>query len=487
MGTMVGLANGTALETLKRMGMQAYKFSEFKEIKSGCIVIIYDANGIIDLDILNYLINNACDIKYIYEEGADAIEKYLISQNVFDIYSDKSEGDLTSDFILDIAETHKTKTEYTDTSKVLSSLNSINVCTQLVTELIEAIDKKDKDKLQVIFEKDFEKIKDFSNLYADEIAEKENMRRAIIKKDYELEEAKKEVEKMKNVKDNIVKSGQELQQDNKLLAEAMASARQTISDKEDELKNLQEELAESSLQFQALNKENEENKKKIAKSSAEYNQLKLQQDSLLKQIDNLQDTLRQASFTTESLTVTLTNTYSVNRILYLKCIDMVPYLINSLTNYLRYAKNALGSCGLIIVANKGSLMLKKYKSKFKQLTEETNSIEDNEIYYMEDYSLAIENYIRETKNKNVIILDLTFKDLVFIKSVRMKVAYIINNKDTLDIEGLNPADCISYSDLTSSGVIAHIPYISPENATNKGKVASTLRMTLFSKMDRWWA
>lgn len=483
---MYGLSTGVALDSLKRMGLDAFEFDKFNSIPAGSIVIIYDNNGMIDLDILATLIQNACNIKYIYEEGGEVVEKYLVNQNMYDVYSGVSEKDLTSDMVMDIVETRKTKVEQQETTRVFSALNSISLCTQLLTEFITAVDNKDVDKLTILFEKDFDKILQFSELYADELKEKENMRRELVRLKEKVEESNLEVEKVKNLNENIVKSGQELQNDNKQLAESLIALKNMLTEKEEEILKLHESSAQSSLSYQALEKDLTTTKRELEQSTTDYKQLKLQQDKLIKQLDSLQEKLKQASFNTDALSVTLTNTYNVQKILYIKCLDQVPYLVYSMRQYYRYLKGKLGDCGMIFILPKNSFILKNYRDKFSQLTEGVKEVVNDSIYYMEDYSLAIEDYIKLTSNKNLVVVDLTLRDNVFLKSVRVKRVYVINNAKTIEYEGLNPVDCMSFNDLTDSGVLTRIPLIEKENIKNPGKVGTSLRMSFFQNADRWW-
>lgn len=483
--TYYGLSAGLALENLKRMGLDAFDFVEYERVPSGSIVVIYDQNGVIDTSILKALISNACRIKYIYEEGGEAVESFLISQNVFDIYSDVSEGSLDSEFVMDVIETVRTKTEQQTQTTVFTDLNSFNFCTQLLSDFIRAIDDKDLNKLTEMFEKDFSRILQFPELLQIETQDKEKMRREILSMRNELKTAKDEVVKVNNLKQSIIESGSKLQADNKTLADNLVAMSAALKERDEEIKSLHESASESSIQYQSLKKDFEKTKKDLEQSTTDYNQLKLRQDGLLKQVDSLQDRLKSASYSTDSLTITLTNTFNVSKILYVKALDFMPYLVFSLAQYHRYLKNKLGNCSLVFIFPKNSFTQKKYTSKYVKLDESTK-VETNTIYYMEDYSLAIEHLIKETPDSNIMIVDLTFRDSILIKSIRAKFVYAVNNKQTIEDEGLNPLDCISYADLSDQGVNAVIPHMEKNILGVPSKIITALRMSLFVNADRWW-
>jgi len=487
MTKIYGLSSGTALEKLARIGVVGVNINVYESIPNGANVLIYDCNGTIDIDILKYLINNACCIRYVFEEDGLTAAKFLESQNVFDIYGDIGIGGLDSNFVMMIFKNKKTKNEVKESKVFVGEVNSVNVCMEVVQNFIDAINSKDKDKIEEIYNNDFWRMLKVHDLFMDSQAEKEKYRRETEAKEVKMQEIIKEDKKIKNENQRILDTSKLLEVDNKKLAEGVLKSTETVGEKNEFITNIQEQLSEVTYKLTKKIDECKEFEREKDISSSNYTKVKAQHDTLLSKVDRLQETLKNTSVKSNNITVNIINTATVKKILYIKVVDQIPYLVSSIVNYLKYTRNRLDSCGMVVIFPNNSVQLDQYRDEFILMKDDMEAKDSNaNVYMMQDFSSCIEDYIKTCGTEFVIILDTTGKRQNLIKTVRQKVVYVVNSEETITRNNLNPRDCISYRNMKQVGVMAQVPTVTDEELSARGKYKITLRENLFTPMDSWW-
>ena len=194
-------------------------------------------------------------------------------------------------------------------------------------------------------------------------------------------------------------------------------------------------------------------------------------------------------FSVENIKINLANTGTVSKILYIKMIDPVPYLVSSLENYPKYVANTKKKekgCAFVLITPTDSTLFSQYKETHPVLRDGI-TLENckSQMYVMEGFDTVIEKFIQSCDCELCLILDMTLKNDILTKSFRQKDVYVVNNPSTIERLMLNPKECISFNSLVNSGVVAHIPVLSEEELKSFKRMVS-LKNSLFAILDNFW-
>jgi hypothetical protein len=196
------------------------------------------------------------------------------------------------------------------------------------------------------------------------------------------------------------------------------------------------------------------------------------------------------NFTADNIKLQLTNTGSVNKILYIKVIDQVPYLVKSLENFPTYIANikkVANGCTMVLIAPQDSTIFAQY-SKTNRIISDTTVYENcaGNMFVMDGFSTAIERFIRDCGCDMCVILDMSFKMTPLTESLKQKNVYVINSDDTIERYTLNPRECISYNTELDTQVAGFIPTLTREELDTAYKAQKKLRDSLYSVLDSLW-
>lgn len=482
-----GISSGLSMDILNRMGLQTVSFQDFREVPEGKKVIIYDKDGVLDREVFKYLIERACDLKYLYEEDGEINAKYLQSQNVFDIYSGIGQGDLTSELIMEVIESRKTKKDTVIETGDNLNLMSFSVCYSLVQSFLEAISKADEDMITKLYNNDLNRMLELTRFIEEENLSKENMRRENLKSLEQNDIMRTRMEKAEANAKKVISNGKLLENDNAKLLEYTNQLTKTLEEKDELLKKTLEENELLSSDKQELRSDLKNVTEDYEILQANNARLKIDYDRLIKETDKLSETLNKTTIKTSNLNITLSNTGNVKKLLYVKVIDMVPFFMSTMKFYVRMIRAKFDGCAVVFVVPSNGIHKVQYENDFKLIENTTDFSESlKDIYMMEDYSLNIKKLIEETEARNLMIVDLTLKNNIFTNSVRQKNVYVINSEESLIRNKLNPSDCLSFTDLKAKGVRVTIPLISEKELSSVPKKTTILKDSL-TPMESWWS
>ncbi len=196
------------------------------------------------------------------------------------------------------------------------------------------------------------------------------------------------------------------------------------------------------------------------------------------------------TFSSEKIKLQLSDTGTVNKILYIKVIDPVPYLVSSLINfplYISSVRKMQNGCAMVLITPQDSTIYEQY-SKQHPIVSDTATYENcsGKMFVMEGYNTALEKFIKTCKCDMCVILDMTFKTTPLTDSFKQKNVYIINSEETLDRYILNPRECLSFNTDISRNIAGFIPRLTTEELSVTYKAQKKLKDNLYSVLDTLW-
>ena len=266
---------------------------------------------------------------------------------------------------------------------------------------------------------------------------------------------------------------------------AIENLKKIIEDKEAAIVSTNEEVYEQSRNIQRLEKDKSDMTEQLKDVTDNRNLLKVKYDKAVRELDALTKTVKGVHMNIENVEVNLTATGRVEKILYIKAVDMVPFIVSSLSLYPKYAESKLKlkGCSMMIIAPKSSTLYGEHSTKHIEFNP-TEYHYDKGIYVMDGYSEKIEHFIQNVESQVLIIIDLTMRVGTLTRGVRQHNMYVVNSVDSIELHRLNPSSCIGFNDLKENGVTAHIP----NNVQGKtaGVRTKEVRESLFVVLDRVW-
>lgn len=482
-----GVTYGRYTANLQNIGLTLIDLENTDNIPKVSQVFIYDCDGIIEQFHLKALITNGCNVVYTFNNNGENNAKYLSSIGCYNIYGGVSVDDITADYVMHTFENRKTLEDVSEYISKTLEVSSFSMCVNLVDQFINAINNKDQNTIMQIFNDNFNQILDFKRLLDERMLEVETIRKDNIKQRNQVEESEDKVKELTQKLDTLIKTGRTCEEDNKKLSQAVISLSNDLNTRNEELKQCKETISTHLATIHTYTCEIEDMKIKVLDSNNMKNVLEEKNNQLLKQIDVLSSSMN-AQITTNNITIQLTQTGSVQKILYIKAVDIIPYIVSSLRRYPTYVANRYkkSGCAFMLVVPKDSTLSAQYVSDDTKITDSTNfSDAASKMYVLEDFNPLAEKFIQNCGCEYLLILDLTLRSNLLTQSLRQQVVYTVNNPDTIKRLFLNPKDCIAYSNLTKEGVIGHIPTLT-ESEIGTPQAGLKLRDGLYAYLDNCW-
>lgn len=483
-----GVTSSKFESQLKSLGLTLLEPNDLKTVPKVAKVFIYDYNGVFDKLYLKALVTAGCTIAYTFYTDGEDNTKYLSEIGTYNCYEGIEPTEITADFITKALEQKRSRDDVESIITKSTTISSLNVCVSETSAFLHAIDRKDREEISRIFDTSFPIMLDLKKLVDEKVRENENNRRQSVLSLDKVEQLQFEIDSLKEKTKNLVTAGKVVEKDNKKLSDELAKMDAELTERDEALANAHEQIAELTTRIN----ENKTNKtaleSKLAEAIGSVNLLTAKNEDLMRQLD-VYSTSMTKKFSVENIKINLANTGSVSRILYIKVVDPIPYLVSSLANYPKYVANAKKKdkgCAFVLITPTDSTMFSQYKETNPVLRDGI-TLENckTQMYVMQGFDTVIEKFIQSCDCDLCLILDMTFKNDVLTKSFRQKDVFVVNNPATIERLMLNPKECISFNSLVKNGVSAHIPILSEEELKSfKGVVA--LKNSLYTILDNFW-
>lgn len=478
-----GLSSEELKDEVSSLGVVTLSYEEHTKIGKEDTVVINDKDLTCPQDVVNGLLDKGINIIYIFKEPNNLMLRLLIKRNSYNIY--KIESKITIDFLIAILETNLT---LSDVEKFIDKdieVNSISELIEVTENFLEAINNKDKDGIEAVYTNHFEEMLKLPAMLNGVVNDSHELERELRSVKRAMESKDKSNQNLNSRLDTLITAGRKTEENNTKLMKAVENLKKIIEDKEEAIKNTNEEIYEQSRKIQVLEKDKSDLSIQLDEATENRNFLKSRYDRSVKELDELTKTVRGVNMNIENIEVNLTATGKVEKILYLKTVDMVPYIVSSLSLYPKYAeqKLKLKGCSMMIIAPKSSTLYKEHVSKNTAFNPKEEYYEKG-TYVMDGYSEKIEHFVKNVDSQVVIIIDLTMREGTLTKSVRQKTMYIVNSLESIELNRLNPRNCIGFNDLKEIGVTAHIPNNVQGKST--GVRIKEVRESLFVVIDSIW-
>lgn len=485
----VGVTTKEYESQLLSLGMTVAKPEDFDGIPTVSQVFIYDRDGIFSQSYLRAVVTKGNSLVYCFLENGEQNTQFLSTIGVYNCYENVDPQDVTADFIQD---KFKRKNTLQDVQHILqhnSKITAFNLNLTNLDSFLQAIDNKDKSAIVDLFEKSFDNFKDIRYQIDSKLTEIEKLHHDLLVSDNEKTDLQSKIETLSSKYNQILRDGRTVEQDNKQLAEALQNLDLKLQERDRALataneraNNLQTEMAHKDSKITDLSN-------KLIETSNVCNTLKINNESLTKQLHTVSSSITN-NFSSDKIKLQLSNTGTVNKILYIKVIDPVPYLVSSLLNFPLYISNIRKmqkGCVMVLITPQDSTIYEQY-SATNPIINDSAKYENcsGKMFVMEGFNTALEKFVQNCNCDACIILDMTFKTAPLTESFKQKNIYIINNDETIERYILNPKECFSYNTDISNNIAGFIPNLSQEelNVTYKGQ--KKLKDNLYSVLDALW-
>lgn len=472
----------------KSLGLTLLEPNNLKDIPKVAKVFIYDYNGVLEKPFLKALVTAGCTVVYSFFSDGEDNTKYLADIGNYNCYDGVEPTEITADFITKSLEQKRSKDDVETIINKSTTISSLNVCVSEVDSFLQAINNKDKDDISRIFNSSFSIMLEIKKLVDEKVRESEiNRRKGVLNSD-KVDALNTEIESLKDKIKNLVTAGKVVEKDNKKLSDEVAKLDAELTERESALENAHEQIAQLTAKVNEGITEKTSMERKLAEAVGNTNILTAKNEDLMRQLDVFSSSMTK-KFSVENIKLNLTNTGTVSKILYVKVVDPVPYLVSSFSSYPRYIANAKHKdrgCAFLLIVPSDSTLYNQYKESNPVLRDGI-TLENckDKMYVMQGFDTVIEKFIQNCGCDLCLILDMTFKADILTKSFRQKEVYVINNPDTISRNLLNPKECISFNTMVDKGVAAHIPILTQEELTTyKGLVS--LKTSLFTILDSFW-
>lgn len=485
---LVCITSHELVSTFANMSLDTIEFDNYFQINKSQKVIIIDENGFVEQNLLRHLIELSCAIYYICSDSNDDIINYLVNNNQFNIYTDVDVHSLDAKRIIEITKTSKTKGDVSDSIKYTGKVFSLSSTVDALCSFISAIDSKDVDSISRIFNGHFDDFKNVKSVIETNMLEVDSIRTQIKNLNKELESKVKDYQSLDERYDSLIKYGKECEDDNKRLSQDLVSSKNIVVDLESKLASANERLDELLLDIQNRNKDLKDYKDLIETLNLNIANMQAKNKQLIKDNDVLKTSLNSIKSIPEDADVSITAMGSVSKIIYVKILDPVPYLVQAFKLYQKYNNGTnKNSTGLVMVTSKGSCISQAYidDNEANLINAKTSYIDcAKSMYVLEGYSADIKKYIESCNCNSVIILDYTFSENIFIKSINQVDLYAVNNKETYLRYSLAPKFCISQT--LVENVPCRIPYVEGYDSLGPVEKITALKNNVFTYLDKYW-
>ena len=487
--SLICLTTHDLVNTFLNMSIDTIEFDNYTQINKSCDILIVDENGFVEQNLLRYLIELSCKIFYICDLENLDITRYLVSNNQYNIYTGVEITDLTASKILEIVKTTKTKEDISSNIKDTGKVFSISSTIEALTAFIDAIDSKDVEMISKIFNEHFDSFKSVKSVIEGNMLEVDSSRTQVKNLSRELDDKQKELEELTYKFDKLVDCGKQCEDENRSLSEELVTCKNYITEVESKLSSADVRLDELLLSLQNKDAELGESRELVDTLKLNLNNAQSRNKQLVKDNDILKESLNSMRCIPEDNEVSITSMGSVGKIMYVKMIDPLPYLISAFKYYQKYNGGAnKNPTGLVLVTSKGSTISSSYINSdgSNLISSNTNYVDCNKnLYVMEGYSLNIRKYIENCGCNCVIILDYTFSETIFLKSINQVELYGVNNKKSYADWNIAPSKCISQARVEN--VPCRLPFV--ENYESLGPVdkINIYKENVFTYLDKcWW-
>lgn len=470
-------------DELEGLGALCITYGEEDKIGKEDTVVINDKDNTCPQDVVNKLLDKGIKVIYLFDEPNSAMLRLLVRRNSYNIYRKSERVDI--DFLIAILETNLALEDIEHLIDKDIEVNSISELVEVVELFFEAMDSKNKEIMEEVYTEYFDQMLKLPEMFKEVINESHVTERELRKLKNVIEGKDKIITNLNTRLDTLITAGRKTEENNTKLMKAVENLKKIIEDKEEAIKSTNEEVYEQSRKIQSLEKDKSDLGIQLDEATENRNFLKNRYDRSIRELDELTQTVKGVNMSIENVEVNLTSTGSVEKILYIKAVDMVPYIVSSLVLYPKYAESKLKlkGCSILIIAPKSSTLYKEHASKHIVFNPKEESYEKG-IYVMDGYNEKIEHWVMKINSQVVIVVDLTMREGTLTNSVRQTNMYVVNSMDSIEMHRLNPTSCIGFNDLKEHGVTAHIP----NNVHDKsnGVRIKEVRESLFVVLDRIW-
>ncbi len=205
-------------------------------------------------------------------------------------------------------------------------------------------------------------------------------------------------------------------------------------------------------------------------------------DKLLSTINNLE------SYTPDT-ELKLITMGSVSKVVYIKWVDPIPYIVNALRLYARKIKAGYNcKAGIVILHSPDSVFRDIYETKAVDIKDNTVYKDcDSTVYTIEGMNENMRDYIENCECDLVFVLDMTFSSKMYLDCAGMNILYTANSQETLDAYALSPSICFTQNRTLEGGI--QIPYVETYrtgDASSTATLISKLSSDLFLNLDKIW-
>lgn len=477
------------VSNFQNMSLDTIEFDNYNQVNRPQQVIIVDENGFVEQSMIRYLVELGCSIYYVCDEVNQELINYLINNNQFNIYTEVDVHSLSASRILEITKTSKTKEDVSVEVNTTSKVFSLSTGIDALVEFIDAIDCKDVDRITNVFNQHFDDFKSVKSLIESNILEVDSSKNQIKTLTTELEAKVKEFEELDERFGNLVECGKQCEDANQELTEQLVSCKNKLAEVESRLEKADTRIDEMLINVQNKDSELRDMSDLVDSLKLNLNNMQVRNKQLIKDNDLLKESLNSIKSIPEDPEVNITDLGSVNKIMYVKMIDPMPYWISAFKYYQKYNGGAnKNSTGLVLITQKDSVLNSSYieANQSNLVNSNTQYVDcDKKLYVMEGYKSDIKKYIQECKCTSVVILDYTYSDTVFTKCINQIELFGINNKKSYMDLGIAPKVCISQARV--EGVPCRLPFVENYDSLNPVDKINIYKDSVFTYLDKcWW-
>lgn len=465
-------------------------FDDYRDIPVNSEVLLIDADCSIGTAVVTDLILKACSLYYVCIQKNLSIMKLLVSKASYNLYQIDSLENLT---VSKMEEMFNTRLTAEDAQKILNNaeyLGNDNLVISSVSKFLELIQTKDREGLISWFDDYFEDVySNFSKTIESILLERDSLTRETIQLKKSVQNAQMELTKHKESFRSLAEAGKKLEEASNALSRENKSQQSEIITLKGEKEQIQEDYNNATLRIQELNKDNIKLKEENERVLTKYNETVANNDKLTQDIEKLSSSLssiKQLQSEDIQLNVNITN---LEKIVYVKILDMMPDLVDTFEKYARSLSGTLSKegCTLFLV-NPESTIKDQINNSIvisdRDFDKEIfNSSMVNKIFVCEGFKNIVDDLIRNADVDILVVIDMTLKNKVMLKSAKVKYVYGIHSIETAKRYTINPAECFSDVNLSDDGVSIAMP---SKNEDTKAKRLIALNNDFYKPLTNIW-
>lgn len=469
-------------ENYSSRGIKVYDFTELSNVNKDDDVVIVDSEMLAMGSVVPSLLPLTKNILLVHNYTlVDFNQDVLL--NISTVESDDIES-LTQ---FDISDLFKNRSNIVVEDKFSKVINlTLQEQVSLLNEFLNAIDTMSPDEIEQAFNNKFDKFKNISEPVLKCIEDLRVANKDIQMNGVEINRLNCLYTNLQSKYKNLVESGAALEEVTKKYATRIEELQAELDDANNYKEHCRETIEESKEYIRKYAAENKELKDTLDVVRSSEQQYKQSLQQLQVENNTLVESLNNISMNSKDVNVKVVDMGKVSKVIYVKYIDFVPYIINT---FRMYQKRCLGKLkskvGLCLVCDENSTTYLQYSSKCPTVTRGQDLVDcEKTMYLIKGFDSVVTEYISKCNCDLVFVVDSTLQTDVFIDCAFMESLFVVNSKESIDLFSLSPFKCITQNHLIENAI--HVKYFEDYGHTLLGPIIEELNLTVFSRLDKLW-